>query len=113
MFESPVISLKDEVTALEASATAFNTRGGANGSCIKVVTCDDGANADQSLACVRTIDSAGVVATVNDTGLAGQADVSAAMATAKIPRIASNVSNLDWGDPNAYPIDGSGTGSHS
>jgi ABC-type branched-subunit amino acid transport system substrate-binding protein len=75
-----------------------------------VHTCDDGANLDQSLACVRKIDKAGVVATVNDQGVAGQAEVSAAMAAAKIPRIASNVTNVDWGDPNAYPIDASSTG---
>jgi ABC-type branched-subunit amino acid transport system substrate-binding protein len=110
VFASPALSLKDQALALEASAKAFNSRGGANGSCIDVVTCDDGANTDQSLDCVRQIDSAGVVATVNDLGTAGQAEVSAAMQTAKIPRIASNVSNLDWADPNAYPMDASGTG---
>jgi ABC-type branched-subunit amino acid transport system substrate-binding protein len=110
VFDSPAISLKDQALALDASATAFNQRGGANGSCIDVHTCDDGANLDQSLACVKNIDSAGVVATVNDEGTAGQAEVSAAMAAAGIPRIASNVTNYDWGDPNAYPIDASGTG---
>ena len=110
VFESPVLSLKDQATALEASATAFNKRGGANGSCIKVTTCDDGGQVDQAVACVRTIDKAGVVATVNDQGTAGQADVSAAMAKAKIPRVASNVTQDDWGDPNAYPMDASGTG---
>jgi ABC-type branched-subunit amino acid transport system substrate-binding protein len=110
VFESPVISLKDQATALEASATAFNKRGGANGACIKVTTCDDGGQVDQAVACVRTIDQADVVATVNDQGTAGQADVSAAMAKAKIPRIASNVTQDDWGDPNAYPMDASGTG---
>ena len=41
VFESPVLSLKDQATALEASAEAFNARGGANGSCIEVTTCDD------------------------------------------------------------------------
>src|SRR5262245_55789309 len=40
VFESPVLSLKDQATALEASADAFNARGGANGSCIEVTTCD-------------------------------------------------------------------------
>ncbi len=73
-------------------------------------TCDDGANLDQAVACVHQIDEAGVVATVNDQGTAGQAEVSAAMAEAKIPRVASNVTSDDWGDPNAYPIDPSGTG---
>lgn len=110
VFESPVLTLEPQADALEAAATAFNKRGGANGSCIEVRTCDDGANLDQSLACVREIDKAGVVATVNDQGVAGQAEVSAAMAEAKIPRIASNVTNVDWGDPNAYPIDASSTG---
>src|SRR4051794_30204202 len=110
VFESPVISLEDQAKALEASAKAFNKRGGANGSCIKVTTCDDGGQVDQAVACVRTIDQAGVVATVNDQGTAGQADVSAAMAKAKIPRVASNVTQDDWADPNAYPIDASGTG---
>jgi ABC-type branched-subunit amino acid transport system substrate-binding protein len=110
VFESPVISLRDQALALEASAAAFNGRGGANGSCIEVHTCDDGANLDQSVACVRELDDAGVVATINDQGTAGQAEVSAAMAEAGIPRVASNVTPYDWGDPNAYPVDASGTG---
>jgi ABC-type branched-subunit amino acid transport system substrate-binding protein len=110
VFESPVLSLKDQADALKVAAGAFNKRGGANGSCIKVTTCDDGGNVDQAVACVRTIDNAGVVATVNDQGTAGQGDVSEAMATAKIPRIASNVTQDDWADPNAYPLDASGTG---
>ena len=110
VFESPVLSLKDQADALKVAATAFNKRGGANGSCIKVTTCDDGGNVDQAVACVRTIDNAGVVATVNDQGTAGQRDVSEAMRTAKIPRIASNVTQDDWSDPNAYPLDASGTG---
>lgn len=110
VFESPVLSLKDQADALEASAVAFNSRGGANGSCIQVTTCDDGGNVDQAVACVRTIDQAGVVATVNDQGTAGQGDVSKAMAAAGIPRVASNVVSEDWSDANAYPLDASGTG---
>jgi ABC-type branched-subunit amino acid transport system substrate-binding protein len=110
VFESPAISLKDQADALRASAKAFNARGGANGACIKVHTCDDGANLDQSVACVREIDHAGVVATINDEGTAGQTEVSAAMAKAGIPRIAANVTPYDWSDQNAYPLDASGTG---
>ena len=110
VFESPVLSLKDQADALQAAATAFNKRGGANGACIKVTTCDDGGNVDQAVACARTVDKAGIVATVNDQGTAGQAEVSQAMAKAKIPRIASNVVPDDWADPNAYPLDASGTG---
>ena len=95
---------------LEAAAEAFNARGGANGACVEVHTCDDGADLDQAVACVRTIDEAGVVATVNDQGTAGQAEVSAAMAAAGIPRVAGNVTSQDWNDQNAYPLDPSGTG---
>lgn len=110
VYQSEVLSLEDQALALEASAEAFNARGGANGHCIEVTTCDDGANVDQAVGCVRTLEDAGVVATVNDQGTAGQAEVSAAMQTAGIPRVASNVASDDWGDPNAYPLDASGTG---
>ena len=110
VFESPVISLGDQAVALEAAADAFNQRGGANGACIEVHTCDDGGNADQSLECVREIDDAGVVATVNDQGTQGQADVSDAMSDAGIPRVASLITPDDWADPNTYPMDAGGTG---
>lgn len=110
VFESPVLSLLDQALALEAAAAAFNERGGANGACIEVTTCDDGGTADQAIGCVRELDEAGVVATVNDQGTAAQAEVSAAMAEAGIPRVASNVTSDDWGDQNAYPLDASGTG---
>lgn len=110
IFESPVLSLRPLATALEASAAAFNARGGANGACIEVVTCDDGGSVDQAVDCVEQLDEAGVVATVNDTGSVGAAEVSAAMAAAGIPRVASTVGNADAGDQNAYPLDASGTG---
>jgi ABC-type branched-subunit amino acid transport system substrate-binding protein len=110
VFESPVLSLKDQATALEVAAEAFNKRGGANGACIEVHTCDDGGTVDKAVACAREVDRAGVVATVNDQGTAGQAEVSAYLAQAGIPRIASNVTQNDWADPNAYPLDASGTG---
>ena len=110
VFESPVLSLKDQATALEASAKAFNARGGANGSCIEVTTCDDGANVDQAVG-VRPEDRRSRRGRDGERhGHRGQADVSAAMADAKIPRVASNVAHEDWGDPNAYPLDASGTG---
>lgn len=110
VFQSPLLSLEDQAIALEASAEAFNGRGGANGACIEVTTCDDGADPNQALECVRTLDEAGVVATVNDQGTTSQADVSAAMAAAGIPRVASNVVFDDASDQNAFPLDASGTG---
>lgn len=109
-FETAVLSLEDQALALEAAATAFNERGGANGACIEVTTCDDQATLDQAMACAREMDEAGVHATINDQGSVGQAEVSQAMADAGIPRIASNVTQDDWGDQNAYPLDASGSG---
>jgi ABC-type branched-subunit amino acid transport system substrate-binding protein len=110
VFESPVLSLEDQALALEASAEAFNQRGGANGACIEVHTCDDGGTIDQAVDCAEQMEDLGVHATVNDQGTAGQKEVSDAMAAAGIPRVASNVVQEDWADPNAYPLDASGTG---
>lgn len=110
VFESPVLSLKDTADALEASADAFNSRGGANGSCIRVMPCDDGANLDKALECVRELDEAGVVATINDQVSVAQDEVSEGMVAAGIPRVATNVVPQDWGAPNVYPLDASGTG---
>jgi len=59
---------------------------------------------------VVAADKAQLVATVNDQGSTAQGEVSQAMAQAGIPRVASNVTSDDWGDPNAYPMDASGTG---
>ena len=75
-FETSSISLGDQALALEAAAEAFNARGGANGSCIEVTTCDDGGTLDQAVACVSTMEDAGVVATINDQRTAGQAEYS-------------------------------------
>jgi len=109
-FDSPAISLRSFGTVLEAAAAAFNGRGGANGACIEVVTCDDKGTVDDALGCVRELEQAGVVATVNDQGTAGAGEVADALADAGIPRVATNVTNLDWGDPNAFPIDAGGVG---
>jgi len=111
VFESPVLSMKDQVTGLEAAATAFNARGGANGACIRVHACDDHADPNQAQKCVREIDQAGVVATINDLGTVAHADVTAAMSAAGIPRVAGNVTPEDWSSPDVYPIDASSTGS--
>ncbi len=111
VFESPVISLGDLAIALEAAADAFNQRGGANGSCIEVHTCDDGATVEQSVKCARELDQAGIVATINDTTTAGNDEVAAAHLEAGIPRVATNVSPADWAAANAFPLDASSTGS--
>jgi branched-chain amino acid transport system substrate-binding protein len=107
--ESPVLSLIDHVIALEAAAEAFNARGGANGSCIEIVACDDQNNFDQVLSCVGELEDAGVDVTVNDSGTIAQGEVSAALADAGIPRVGGNVSPADWSDQNAYPLAASTT----
>jgi len=110
-FETSTISLGDQALALEAAAEAFNTRGGANGSCIEVTTCDDGGTLDKAVACASTMEEEGVVATINDQLTAGQAEYMAPMAEAGIPRVAGNPAPpYDWQDPNLYPLDASGTG---
>lgn len=111
VFQSPVISLGDLAIALEAAAVAFNERGGANGACIEVHTCDDGATGDGAIACARELDEAGIVATINDTTTAGNAEVAAALSEAGIPRVATNVSPSDWAAENAFALDASSTGS--
>ena len=110
VFESPVISLGDQALALEAAAEAFNQRGGANGACLEVHTCDDGADPGRSVECVREIVDAGVMVTVNDQGTQGQAEVNAAMLDAGIPRVGALISPDDWAAPNMYTLDAGGTG---
>jgi branched-chain amino acid transport system substrate-binding protein len=110
VFESPVLTLGDQAVALEASGEAFNARGGANGACIEVITCDDGADPNKAVDCVRTLDEAGVAATINDTTSFGPADVSAAMKAAGIPRFAISPGQDDFPDTNSYPFDAGGTG---
>ena len=110
VFENPVLTLIDQAQALEAAAIGFNARGGANGACIEVTTCDDGADPNKALDCVRTLDEAGIAATVNDTSSFGGADVSAAFKAAGIPRFAISPGQDDFGDTNSYPFDAGGTG---
>ena len=110
VFASGVLTLGDQAFALEASAAAFNERGGANGACIEVITCDDGADPNKAVECVRTLDEAGIVATVNDTTPVAGADVAAAYAAAGIPRFAISPGQDDYPDLNSYPFTAGGTG---
>src|SRR5262245_3754279 len=110
VFQSGVLSLQDQAQALEAAAVAFNARGGANGHCIEVTTCDDMADPTVALECARTLDSAGVAVTINDTTAVAATQVGAAYAAAGIPRFAISPSQEDFTDLNAYPMDAGGTG---
>ncbi len=67
-FETPVLSLIDQVTALEVSAEAFNARGGIAGHCIRITTCDEQGDPNVSLDCARQfVADESIVATINDT----------------------------------------------
>jgi ABC-type branched-subunit amino acid transport system substrate-binding protein len=110
VFQSGVLTLEDQAQALEAAAVAFNARGGANGHCVEVTTCDDGADPNKAVECVRTLDDAGIVATVNDTTAVATEDVTAAYAAAGIPRFAISPNQADYGNDNNYPFDAGGTG---
>lgn len=110
VFASGVLTLGDQAVALEASAEAFNARGGANGACIQVTTCDDGADPNKAVECVRTLDEAGVAVTINDTTSVAAADVGAAYAAAGIPRFANSPGADDYPDLNTYPYTAGGTG---
>lgn len=110
VFESAILTLEDQAQALEAAAAAFNGRGGASGHCIEVTTCDDGADPNAALECVRSQDAAGVNVTINDTTAVAAADVSAGYAAAGIPRFAISPGQDDYADENSYPFDGGGLG---
>ena len=111
VFESPVLSLKDQATALEASATAFNERGGANGSCIEVTTCDDGGNVDQAVACVRDDRRGRRRRDGERPGHRRPGRRVRGDGRRRRSRGSRRTSTQDdWADPNAYPLDASGTG---
>ena len=104
VFESPVLSLEDQAIALEASAEAFNARGGANGSCIEVTTCDDGGNADQARG-LRANDRRGRRRRHGERPGHRRPGrrVARPWPTAGIPRVASNVTSRGLGRPERLP----------
>ena len=109
-FESPVLTAKDQVLALKASAVAFNARGGANGHCIEVESCDEKLDPNRAVDCVRTLDEAGVAVKVNDSTYTPGPEVAEAHANAGIPRFATASGTPDLTDMNSYPIDAGGIG---
>src|SRR5438552_1255655 len=54
VFESPVLTLIDQVDALKASVAAFNKNySGVGGHCLTLVTCDEQADPNKAEACAR------------------------------------------------------------
>ena len=111
-FASPVLTAEDQVFALQASAVGFNQRGGANGHCVKVIVCDEKADPNTALDCVRTLDGDGIAVTVNDAVAATPGpEVGDAFKQAGIARFAnSSATTADQSDLNSYPFDAGGIG---
>jgi branched-chain amino acid transport system substrate-binding protein len=110
IFEAGVLTLIDQVQALDAAALAFNARGGANGHCIEVSSCDENAEANRVLECVREIDEAGVAITVNDTTSTSPDDAMDAYEAAGIPRFAISPGTTEYGNANHFPSTAGGAG---
>ncbi len=109
-FASPVLTAEDQALALEASAVAFNERGGANGHCIEVTTCDERADQNAALECARTLDDAGVAVNVNDASTDPGPGTGDTLEEAGIARFAIASGTPDLSDPNSYPFDAGGIG---
>ena len=109
-FASPVLTSEDNALALEASAVAFNARGGANGHCIEVTTCDEHADQNAAVACARTLDDAGVAVNINDASTDPGPSTGDVLEEAGIARFAISSGTPDLSDPNSYPFDAGGIG---
>jgi ABC-type branched-subunit amino acid transport system substrate-binding protein len=110
-FESALISLKDQAVAAEVSADAFNARGGVNGHCISMTTCDEGADPNKAQDCARRLVDEDVVLTVNDAITAGIDGVLAIFKEAGLPRIDGQPAPQALADPLNYSIGAGGLGS--
>ena len=105
-----MLTSEDNALALEASAVAFNARGGANGHCIEVTTCDEHADQNAAVACARTLDDAGVAVNVNDASTDPGPSTGDVLEEAGIARFAISSGTPDLSDPNSYPFDAGGIG---
>lgn len=110
VFESPVLSLIDQVDALDASIARFNERGGVGGHCMQIEACDDGSDPAQAQACARQFERDGVHVTINDTPADPGGQAAAILEQAGIPRLNVNAQVSDLRSPVAYPVGGGSVG---
>ena len=110
VFESPVLSLVDQVTAAEASVEAFNARGGVGGHCMDLTTCDTNLDPNGEVECARQFVDDGLVATVNDTTAANPTGVIEATVPAGLPRVGVSPGSEELSAANSYPIGGGSVG---
>jgi len=109
VFESAVLTLKDQADALPISVDAFNARGGIGGHCMEAVVCDTGFTEAGEVACANKFVDEGVVVTVNDTttisGAAGEI-----LNEAGIQRLQISPGTPELSQPNSWPITAGGFG---
>lgn len=110
VFESPVLSLVDQVTALEASVEAFNKRGGIGGHCIKLTTCDSEGDPNKEADCARQFVDQGIVATLNDTTSFNPQAVKELFEAAGLPRFHISPAVQELNSTVSFPIGAGGTG---
>jgi branched-chain amino acid transport system substrate-binding protein len=110
VFESPVLSLGDQVTAAEASVKAFNARGGIGGHCMKLTTCDSKGDPNKEADCARQLVQQGIVATVNDTTSFNPQAVMDVFTAAGLPRMGVSPAVQELNSPVTYAIGAGGTG---
>jgi branched-chain amino acid transport system substrate-binding protein len=110
VFESAVLTLKDQVTAAQASVKAFNARGGIGGHCMDLETCDTKADPNKEVDCARQFVADGVVATVNDTTTFNDKATADVFNQAGLPRVGDSPGSSSLGSATSYPIGAGGTG---
>ncbi len=114
VFESPQLSLIDQVDAMKASVTAFNKNyKGVGGHCLRLTTCDEENDPNKAEQCARTIvGDSKIVATLNDTIVAGgnTKAVAQIFSGGGLPRVDSSPNTDDLSAPNVYAIGGGGVG---
>jgi ABC-type branched-subunit amino acid transport system substrate-binding protein len=119
VFESAVLSLIDQVTALEVSVKQFNARGGigssdgVGGHCIELTTCDDEFNPNKEVECAQSmVDDESIVATINDTtsiNPQGYVDVTLAADLATFG-VSPGQQQMAEAVTNSFPFTGGGSG---
>lgn len=109
-FNAGSISLEDQAIAAEASAEAFNERGGIAGHCIEMITCDDGGDPNQAAECARDLVADGVVAQVNDAVISSADVVVDTFLQAGVPRLDGNPAPVAFSAPNTYALGMGGLG---
>jgi len=110
VFESPVLSLIDQVNAADAAVEAFNGRGGIGGHCMDLTTCDTGLDPNGELTCARSFVEDGIVATVHDTTAANPTGVIETTEPAGLPRVGIAPGSEELNAANSYSIGAGGIG---